>query len=572
MEVNFAKSAYWNFLIWGICSSLGITVCTLVDAVLVGNFIGSVGLAVASIATPVFLAYSLFGFTIGVGANVQIGRRLGASHIDEANRIFNAQVFFGVVIGMLCLALTVLFRDELCRFLGAKGVLFPLAKQYLTVVFYSAPLFILYPILSMSVRIDGDPKLAAVSSATVIITNLSLDILFMKVLGWGIIGASVSLCIGEALGAALLLLHFFKKHSLLRLCLVLPHFADIKSFVANGFGVGSAFIFQAVVMLVFNTLLLSFGDEGVMYVAIFGIIYTMSMVPFAVFDGAGNAISTVVSIFAGEKDGKGILTVLWQSIKIATSAGVLFTVIFLLGAEKIVRFFGLADTAPLNTAVLAFRVFSISIGLTGINTVVTAFWQAAGRARLASAISVMRNFVLMLAVGFALISRYQIVGLSVTYVCSEFLCLIGIILVWLFRSSKSYVAKKYQFSNRIYENYYTIQTESVTQISTDLERLCEEWKIGPKQAVFINLIVEELLLNIIKFGLKSTGKEHYIAIKLLDNDGEYILRIRDNVNTYNPFDSSGDEIDRAVIKMITKKTKYYDYQRKLIFNYLYLIV
>lgn len=572
MEVNFAKSAYWNFLIWGICSSLGITVCTLVDAVLVGNFIGSVGLTVANIATPVFLAYSLFGLTIGVGANVQIGRRLGASHIDEANRIFNAQVFLGVVIGMLCLALTVLFRDELCRFLGAKGVLFLLAKQYLTVVFYAAPLFILYPILSMSVRIDGDPKLAAVSSATVIVANLSLDILFMKVLGWGIMGASVSLCIGEALGAALLLFHFFKKHSLLRLCLVRPHFADIKSFVANGFGVGSAFIFQAVVMLVFNTLLLSFGDEGVMYVAIFGVIYTMSMVPFAVFDGAGNAISTVVSIFAGEKDGKSMLTVLWQSIKIASFAGVLFTVIFLLGAEKIVRFFGFADTAPLNTAVLAFRVFFVSIVLTGINTVVTAFWQAADRAQLASAVSVMRNFVLMLAVGFALISRYQIVGLSVTYVCSEFLCLIGIILVWLFRSSKSYVAQKYQFSNRIYENYYTIQTESITQISADLERLCEEWEIGPKQAVFINLIVEELLLNIIKFGLKDTDKEHYIAIKLLDNDGEYILRIRDNVNTYNPFDSSGDEIDRAVIKMITKKTKYYDYQRKLIFNYLYLIV
>jgi hypothetical protein len=394
----------------------------------------------------------------------------------------------------------------------------------------------------------------------------------MKVLRWGIIGASVSLCIGETLGAVLLLLHFFRKHSLLRPCLLLPHFSDIKSFVANGFGVGSAFIFQAVVMLVFNTLLLSCGGEGVMYVAIFGVIYTMSMVPFAVFDGAGNAISTVVSIFAGEKDGKSMLTVLWQSIKIASSAGVLFTVLFLLGAEWIVRFFGLADTALLNTAVLAFRVFSVSILLTGINTVVTAFWQAAGRAQLASAISVMRNFVLMLAMGFALISSYQIVGLSVTYVCSEFLCLIGIILVWLFRSSKSYVAKKYQFSNRIYENYYTIQTESVTQISTDLERLCEEWEIGPKQAVFINLIVEELLLNIIKFGLKNTDKEHYIAIKLLDNDGEYILRIRDNVNTYNPFDSNGDEIDRAVIKMITEKTKYYDYQRKLIFNYLYLIV
>ena len=54
METNYAKSAYRTFLFWGVCSSLGVTVSTLVDATLVGNFIGSTGLAVANIATPVF--------------------------------------------------------------------------------------------------------------------------------------------------------------------------------------------------------------------------------------------------------------------------------------------------------------------------------------------------------------------------------------------------------------------------------------------------------------------------------------------------------------------------------------
>ena len=61
METNYAKSAYRTFLFWGVCSSLGVTVSTLVDATLVGNFIGSTGLAVANIATPVFLLYLLMG-------------------------------------------------------------------------------------------------------------------------------------------------------------------------------------------------------------------------------------------------------------------------------------------------------------------------------------------------------------------------------------------------------------------------------------------------------------------------------------------------------------------------------
>lgn len=48
----------------------------------------------------------------------------------------------------------------------------------------------------------------------------------------------------------------------------------------NGFGVGSAFIFQAVVMLVFNTMLLKGNSEnGTFSVAVFGVIYTMSTIP-----------------------------------------------------------------------------------------------------------------------------------------------------------------------------------------------------------------------------------------------------------------------------------------------------
>ena len=122
---------------------------------------------------------------------------------------------------------------------------------------------------------------------------------------------------------------------------------------------------------------------------------------------------------------------------------------------------------------------------------------------------------------------------------------------------------------------YRIETESMTQISEDLERICEEWEIGIKQAFVINFICEEILLNIIKYGLSNrsaSNKEYYISIKLLEKDGDYILRIRDNVSLYNPFESDGDEIDSGVLKLIQKKTKYCDYQRKMIFNNLYLII
>ena len=46
----------------------------------------------------------------------------------------------------------------------------------------------------------------------------------------------------------------------------------------------------------------------------------------------------------------------------------------------------------------------------------------------------------------------------------------------------------------------------------------------------------------------------------------------DNANSLQSSDLRGDEVDRAVMEMIKKKAKYYEYQRKLVFNYLYVTI
>ncbi len=574
MDTKFAGSAYRYFLIWGICASLAITVCTIVDATLVGNLVGPNGLAVANISTPVFLLYALFGITIGVGANVHIGRSLGASDVDGANRVFHSQLCFGLIVGALSLS-PLLFKDAYFSFLGVTEELYPLADRYLTVVMWSAPVFVMYHILSVSVRTDSDPKLSAIASAVIIITNITLDLLFMKGLNWGIIGASASLCIAEGLGALVLLTHFLRKSRLLKLRLVLPTPSDIGKFVYNGFGMGSANIFGAVVMLVFNTLLLHFGGEsGAIYVAIYGVIYTISTIPAGVFDGASNALSAVTAFFVGESDTDGIFTVLKKALTVAVIGGGVLAIFCAIFSDSLIWVFGIKDSATIETASVAMRIFAISIVFTGINTVITAFWQSIGRAKFAGAMSVIRNCLLMLAIGALFIPSANIIGLSGSYICTEILCTLMIVGVLVFRSSKKYVSDKYGMAGKCFERSYLIETESMTQISGDLEAICEEWEIGMKQSFLINFICEELLLNVIKFGLDDTSKkkEYYISIKLMEKDGDYVLRIRDNVSLYNPFESEGDEIDSGVLKLIQKKTKYCDYQRKMIFNYLYVII
>jgi len=575
MDTRFAGNAYRYFLIWGISASLTVTLCTIMDSLFIGNLIGSNGLAVASLSTPVFLLYALLGLTVGVGANVHIGRLLGSSDMNGANSLFHSQIGLGLIVGLLSLS-PLLFKDAYFTLLGVTEELYPLAEQYLTVVMWAAPAFVMYHILSVSVRTDSNPRLATIASVVVIGTNLTLDFLFMKVLGFGIIGASASLCIAEGLGVLVLLTHFLKKQRLLTLRVSLPCLSDIKKFVYNGFGVGSANIFIAIVMRVFNALLLYFGgDMGTTYVGIYGVIYTISMIPIGVFDGTSNALSTVTAFFVGESDEKGIFTVLKKALSVAVIGGGFIALLCAVFSNALVWFFGIRDAAALESAAEAMRIFAISIVFTGINTVITAFWQSIGRARLAGVMSAIRNCILLLAVGVLLIPGVNIFGLAISYICTEVVCTLIVILVSILRSSRKYVSEKYGLKGKCFERSYLIETESMTHISGDLEALCEEWEIGMKQSFFINFVCEELLLNVIKFGLDDRNKKnknYYVSIKLMEKDGDYVLRIRDNVSSYNPFESDGDEIDSGVLTLIQKKTKYCDYQRKMIFNYLYMVI
>lgn len=572
MNSRFAGSAYRHFLLWSVCGSLATTICTIMDAFLIGNLVGSDGLAVSNLATPVFLFYAMLSVTVGVGANVRIGNLLGKADREGANYFFQVQLGLGLMISVLTLS-PLLFPDAYFSLLGVTEELKTLAQQYLTVVMWSAPVFVMYHILSVSVRTDSDPKCAAMASAVVFITNLSLDLFFMKVLRWGIVGASASLCIAELLGVLVLCTHFFKKRRLLKLGVALPKQRKIKQILFNGFGVGAANVFGAIVMLAFNTMLLRYsGSIGPLYVASYGVIYTVSTIPAGFFDGACNALSTTTAFFAGEADTASIFMVLKKALRTAVLIGGMFIVACGVLARQMLCFFGIEDMAAIQTGTTALRIFSVSMVFTGINMVVTAFWQSIGRARAAAILSVVRNFAGMLILGVLLIPGGNIIGVGITYVATEAACTLLCLVVWLLRPSRKYVCGQYQHGNRCFERDYVIETESAQLIAQDIQTLCDQWDIGMKQALFINFVCEELLLNIIKFGLDSEKKASYVSVKLIENNGEYILRIRDNVNCYNPFESDGDEIDNGVLNLIKTKAKYYDYQRKMIFNYLYMVI
>lgn len=573
MDTRFQFSAYRYFLIWGVLSSLVLTISTFIDATLVGNVVGSDGLAVYNLCTPVFLFYALIGVTIGVGANVNIIRLLGEGSEEEANKVFHAELTLGLFLSLLSLS-PLLFERAYASFLGITDELYPLSREYLDIAMWASPVFIMYHILSASVRSDSDPSLCARASLVVCVTSIILDIVFLKILGIGLRGAVLSLTIGETLGLLVLLTHFFKKNRLLTLSLRLPSVKEVWSFISGGFGLGSAYVFSAVVILFFNNMLLEYGGEsGTIAVAVYGAIYTVNSFPYAFFDGNASAMQTVISFLVGESDSDGIFVVLKRALLIVSVIGIIFALLFSSLSSNIISSFGIKGEEAVAEGARALSLYMVSIVLAGINTTFTTFWLSIGRTKLASLMSGVRNCALLLLFGLILVPGRLTTGLALTCMITEIGALLIVLAVLRFMPSRRYVKKTFPEVFRSFEKTYPIKKESMSEISEDLERVTEEWEIDVKRSFMINFISEELMLNIIKFALDEGQKSgYYISIKLIDKKDDLVLRIRDNVREYNPFEAKGDEIDSGVLLLIKKKTKYADYQRKMVFNYFYTVI
>lgn len=132
---------------------------------------------------------------------------------------------------------------------------------------------------------------------------------------------------------------------------------------------------------------------------------TISTIPAGVFDGAANALSTVTAFFVGESDTDGIFAVLKKALSVAVVGGGVLAILCGVFSDSLVWFFGIRDGATIEKASAALRIFACSIVFTGINTVVTAFWQSIERAKFAGAMSVIRNCLLLLAAGAFMIPK-----------------------------------------------------------------------------------------------------------------------------------------------------------------------
>lgn len=174
-----------------------------VDAIVVGQFLGTDALAAVSCSAD--LSFLLVGFFTGLstGAGVLFARYFGAKDYKNLHGAIHTAFTFSLILGIVLAITGILLTPQLLRIVSCPEEVFDQACSYLRVYFVGTLFTSLYNIGSGVLRAVGnsrDPFIYLVISS---VTNIVLDLLFVAVIPMGVLGAALATVISQLLSVCL---------------------------------------------------------------------------------------------------------------------------------------------------------------------------------------------------------------------------------------------------------------------------------------------------------------------------------------------------------------------------------
>ena len=379
-------------------ASIGILVMSLnmiVDTIFVGQWIGSLAIASVTVVLPIVFLISSLGMGIGIGGSSIISRALGAKQADKAFLTFGNQismtlglsVFFVIIGTFLCSQLLLLF--------GAKGDILVPATEYFHVVLYGVPFLAFAMMGNPVIRAEGKPMFAMIAMILPAISNIILDILFIKIFGWGMFGAGLATSISYAVCGLFILGFFLSKKSEL---VIYPKyfklsFPIVKEIVQLG---GVTVVRQgtiSILMIVLNATLFRYGGESA--IAVYGIINRVMM--FALFPvlGVTQGFLPIAGYNYGAKDSKRVKETIKTAILYGTGVATIIFIGIIIFPEEIASAFTTDSQLIAETPKALLYAFLATPVIT-TQLVGSAYFQAAGKALPALLLTLLKQGIFLI--------------------------------------------------------------------------------------------------------------------------------------------------------------------------------
>ena len=185
-----------------------------VDSLIVGNILGPK--ALASVASSGSLIFMMVGFFNGlaIGAGVVISKYFGARDNDRLQKAIHTDLAFGLLSGLFMTVVGVALTPVVLRLMRTPSDIMEGSVTYFRIYSYGIIFCVMYNIAMGIMNATGDSVHPLVYLLISSVANGFLDLLFIKVFGWGVAGAAAATTIGQGLSFLLCMIRLIRTNEI----------------------------------------------------------------------------------------------------------------------------------------------------------------------------------------------------------------------------------------------------------------------------------------------------------------------------------------------------------------------
>ena len=373
----------------------------MVDSIFIGQGVGPLAISGLAVTFPLMNLSTAFGTLVGAGAATMLSVLLGQKNYKAANKVLGNVVSLNVILGLLFMAVALIFIDPILYFFGASENTLPYAKEYIQIILYGNIVTHLYFGLNAAMRSSGNPKKAMALTIFTVVFNTILDPIFIFVFDMGIAGAAWATVIAQTAAMIVVLKHFSDKsrafHFEKGIFKLDPRVA--KDSLVIGMGPFLMNAAACLVTLFINQQLRDYsGDLGI---GSYGICNRFIFMFIMICMGLNQGMQPIAGYNYGAKQYSRVKEVFWMTAKFGT---IVTTICFCIGMfiPRLAAGIFTHDEALLNMSAEGLRILTIGFPIVGFQMIGTNFFQCLGMVKKSIILSLSRQLLFLLPLLYCL--------------------------------------------------------------------------------------------------------------------------------------------------------------------------
>lgn len=414
MDIQLSDHFSYKKLLRFTLPSIGMMVFTsvygVVDGYFVSNYTGNIPFASINLIMPFLMFFSAIGFMIGSGGTALIAFYLGIGDKKRANAVFSLLTYVVIITGIIVTIGGEIGLSKVAVLLGATDEMHPYCVSYGRIILIALVPFMLQNMFQSFLIVAEKPQLGFAITVLAGVTNIIGDYIFVAKLSMGVNGAAFATALSQCVGGIVPLIYLsLPNSSLLKLGRADRSVSSLIKAAGNGASEFVTNISLSVVSMIYNFQLMKYaGESGV---SAYGVIMYVSFIFIAVFIGYSMGVAPVVGFNYGAGNHSELKNVYGKSKNIifVTCLG-MFILSEILSTPLAKLYVGYDDNLMKLTE-NAFRIYSVSFLIVGINIFSSAFFTALNNGKVSAIISFTRTFAFQVIIVMVLPLIFGINGI-----------------------------------------------------------------------------------------------------------------------------------------------------------------